>query len=593
MKRLLIWGIKWTCLSVFGFALCGNIAYVTVGANSLAYDENRSSESAESYMNSNDYVENSFSGSDTTVKNFAESSDNDEESYSEPNDYEQPDETLEAQDNEPETGLKAIQGFGKKSKENSENEKEIIANPYGVYYTTPQCEKMDAYLGDQCNDSMIFVICKDPDSDNSAYIRVTADINSDLDDTIQLSFNSEKERWEGSRNTLLLYDRNLEKYIFSSEKIRICLENITTESASLYNLSHRQDSTAGIPLEGAFVSDAGMNNGLTVFINEIFNTNYYYIFIETNDNTITAIGEKMVVGQHAYSDCTAEIGGDTYYIYGEDEDENNIANAINMFTLNFEDDDVNYDLYRSTDYYDAALNQNIYSGTYAVKDLNAVINLQYNEEKESFYYDISVNGKKFDTRSETAICTGTLGYQLMSADFIINYTDYIMNGSDIKITIPSISPECYSCTLESSGNTVNYRAAFQYILEDAYKHYGESCKYTLFDLDNDGVKELILSEGTCNADWINDVYCVNDYGLGLGIGSFARPVVLYEAPDGNGIYAVWGNQGLEEVTRITKNGSELEEELILSDSINYDENYSTYPNEIMTAYANDYSLLEG
>ena len=113
------------------------------------------------------------------------------------------------------------------------------------------------------------------------------------------------------------------------------------------------------------------------------------------------------------------------------------------------------------------------------------------------------------------------------------------------------------------------------------------------DLDNDGVKELILSEGTCNADWINDVYCVNDYGLGLGIGSFARPVVLYEAPDGNGIYAVWGNQGLEEVTRITKNGSELEEELILSDSINYDENYITYPNEIMTAYANDYSLLEG
>lgn len=52
---------------------------------------------------------------------------------------------------------------------------------------------MDAYLGDQCNDSMIFVICKDPDSDNSAYIRVTADINSDLDDTIQLSFNSEKK----------------------------------------------------------------------------------------------------------------------------------------------------------------------------------------------------------------------------------------------------------------------------------------------------------------------------------------------------------------------------------------------------------------
>lgn len=38
MKRFLIWGIKWTCLSLCGFALCGNMAYVAVSANSLAYD---------------------------------------------------------------------------------------------------------------------------------------------------------------------------------------------------------------------------------------------------------------------------------------------------------------------------------------------------------------------------------------------------------------------------------------------------------------------------------------------------------------------------------------------------------------------------
>lgn len=114
MKRFLIWGIKWTCLSLCGFALCGNMAYVAVSANSLAYDEDSSSD--ESYTNSNDYTENSFAESDTSVKNFAESNDNDDESYSEPNDYEQPDEIQEAQDNEPETGLKAIQGLGKNLK---------------------------------------------------------------------------------------------------------------------------------------------------------------------------------------------------------------------------------------------------------------------------------------------------------------------------------------------------------------------------------------------------------------------------------------------------------------------------------------------
>lgn len=60
-----------------------------------------------------------------------------------------------------------------------------------------------------------------------------------------------------------------------------------------------------------------------------------------------------------------------------------------------------------------------------------------------------------------------------------------------------------------------------------------------------------------------------------------------------GILCSLGKSRLRRGYTITKNGSELEEELILSDSINYDENYITYPNEIMTAYANDYSLLEG
>ena len=89
-------------------------------------------ENNDSYTYNNEYEENSFSGSNSGVKNFAESTDDYDESYSESNDYEQPDETQEPQDNEQETGLKAIQGFGKKSEE---NKAEKISNPYGVYYT--------------------------------------------------------------------------------------------------------------------------------------------------------------------------------------------------------------------------------------------------------------------------------------------------------------------------------------------------------------------------------------------------------------------------------------------------------------------------
>ena len=428
MKRFLIWGIKWTCLSLCGFALCGNMAYVAVSANSLAYDEDSSSD--ESYTNSNDYTENSFAESDTSVKNFAESNDNDDESYSEPNDYEQPDEIQEAQDNEPETGLKAIQGFGKKSEENIA---EKISNPYGVYYTTPKCEDMDDYWGEKHHDSIIFVISKSLDNkENYAIIDITAAINDSLDDTIQVKYNSEKERWEGKGNILLEYDSALGKYVFTNDKIRVCLEEITSESAALYDSSHQQYSYQDPMLEGAFVSEVGMNNGLTVYIYNLYNTKYYCVMLETKDGTTTVIGEKQTLGEYIYNDFTINIDGTEYYIDGVDLDENRIATAIRVYSLLGEDENEYY-LKRSEDYFDGALNQDIYSGTYSIKDLNATINLKYDKESELFSYDISVNGTSIDTSSSTAICTGNLGYRIVSADFIMDYSDYILNGSDIQI----------------------------------------------------------------------------------------------------------------------------------------------------------------
>ena len=32
----------------------------------------------------------------------------------------------------------------------------------------------------------------------------------------------------------------------------------------------------------------------------------------------------------------------------------------------------------------------------------------------------------------------------------------------------------------------------------------------LYDIDQDGTKELILSHGTCLADWVNDIYTLKD-----------------------------------------------------------------------------------
>ena len=49
---------------------------------------------------------------------------------------------------------------------------------------------------------------------------------------------------------MLEYDSALGKYVFTNDKIRVCLEEITSESAALYDSSHQQYSYQDPMLEG-------------------------------------------------------------------------------------------------------------------------------------------------------------------------------------------------------------------------------------------------------------------------------------------------------------------------------------------------------
>ncbi len=140
----------------------------------------------------------------------------------------------------------------------------------------------------------------------------------------------------------------------------------------------------------------------------------------------------------------------------------------------------------------------------------------------------------------------------------------------------------------------DYYSAYAGILSDTKNEYGDAgsyCTYALYDIDGDGVKELITGEGTCSADWGNYVYSISSNGVYCA-GYFDKTVLLYAADDGNGIYAVWGMQGVEQVRRITLVDEKVKEEEILYRQIKPDyESYATYPITIQTAYMTDFSLL--
>lgn len=142
---------------------------------------------------------------------------------------------------------------------------------------------------------------------------------------------------------------------------------------------------------------------------------------------------------------------------------------------------------------------------------------------------------------------------------------------------------------------VNYVAAYRGILEDTVAEYGDMgqyCQYSLYDLDGDQVKELITLEGTCTADWQNYVYSINEEGNPYMVGYFSRQVSIYEADEGEGIYTIWGMQGLEEITQITKEGTDLYEQTLLSKELEAGEAYDELPDAIERAYMTDISLLQ-
>ena len=67
-----------------------------------------------------------------------------------------------------------------------------------------------------------------------------------------------------------------------------------------------------------------------------------------------------------------------------------------------------------------------------------------------------------------------------------------------------------------ASNPTNYKdmmeyAAYENVIADAGASSGDfGISLALYDIDQDGIRELLISHGTCLADWVNDIYTLED-----------------------------------------------------------------------------------
>lgn len=131
---------------------------------------------------------------------------------------------------------------------------------------------------------------------------------------------------------------------------------------------------------------------------------------------------------------------------------------------------------------------------------------------------------------------------------------------------------------------MNEYEAYSNVLADTSANYPENTEYALYDIDEDGIREMIISYGTCLADWKNDVYTLSEGKYVSMIGSFFSDSSLYKAPDGNGIYAVSGIQRVQNIDQITKSGDQLITETIETRALAPDEDYASYSDSVPLVY---------
>ena len=103
--------------------------------------------------------------------------------------------------------------------------------------------------------------------------------------------------------------------------------------------------------------------------------------------------------------------------------------------------------------------------------------------------------------------------------------------------------------------------------------YEGSAEYAMTDINNDGIEEIIISYGTCDADWKNDFYHLDKSGKVVCAGTLETTASFYGTEDGNGIYAVNGSMGYETRYHIFLKGDKLKMEVVEEREIGIDEDY--------------------
>ena len=149
---------------------------------------------------------------------------------------------------------------------------------------------------------------------------------------------------------------------------------------------------------------------------------------------------------------------------------------------------------------------------------------------------------------------------------------------------------------ENSSSGSGMKAAYQKILDDTYAKYkddgGKYLEYHVYDVDQDGTKELIVRNGTCEADYTWHLYTYSGGSASL-IDTFNGGHTSLYVCNSGGFYCMQAHMGNEAVYKYTLSNGTLSSQKTYEANFEQDESKYMEPGDgqMEQAYITDSSLL--
>ena len=150
-------------------------------------------------------------------------------------------------------------------------------------------------------------------------------------------------------------------------------------------------------------------------------------------------------------------------------------------------------------------------------------------------------------------------------------------------------------TLQNESNSSKIFNAYKITLKGNQKRYnGKYNQYSIYDIDKDGIPELIIRDGWFESDRLFKFFSYKNgtvVSLGETGGGHSS---LYGVENKSGIYLRYGQMGYETILLIETKNNKITKTEISSKQIDFENggNYTQLDNQIEFKYTNDYSLLD-